>query len=54
MVCKLVEEVIKKSDLINKKQLVLDLFKSIFNLSAPELVILDNAVGQMVSFVKFL
>ena len=44
MVCKLVEEVIKKSDLINKKQLVLDLFKSIFNLSAPELVVLDNAV----------
>lgn len=44
MCCKLVEEVIKKSDLINKKQLVLDLFKSIFNLSAPELVVLDNAV----------
>lgn len=44
MVCKLVEEVIKKSDLINKKQLVLDLFKSIFNLSPPELVVLDNAV----------
>ena len=44
MVCKLVEEVIKKSDLINKKQLVIDLFKSIFNLSPPELVVLDNAV----------
>jgi len=44
MCCKLVEEVIKKADLINKKQLVLDLFKSMFNLSLPELVVLDNAV----------
>lgn len=44
MVCKIVEEVVKKSDSINKKQLVLDLFKSIFNMSPPELVVLDSAV----------
>lgn len=44
MVCKIVEEVVKKSDSINKKQLVLDLFKSMFNMSPPELVVLDSAV----------
>lgn len=44
MVCKIVEEVVKKSDSINKKQLVLDLFKSMFNMSQPELVVLDSAV----------
>lgn len=44
MVCKIVEQVVKKSDSINKKQLVLDLFKSMFNMSQPELVVLDSAV----------
>ena len=44
MVCKIVEEVVKKSDSINKKQLVLDLFKSMFNMSQPELVVLDSAI----------
>ena len=44
MCCKIVEEVVNKSDLINKKQLVLDLFKSIFNLTPPELVVLDSAI----------
>lgn len=44
MVCKIVEEIVKKTDLINKKQLVLDLFKSIFNLTPPELVVLDSAI----------
>lgn len=44
MVCKLIEEVVKKSDSINKKQLVLDLFKSMFNMQPPELVVLDSAV----------
>lgn len=44
MCCKLVEEIVKKADSINKKQLVLDLFKSIFNLTPPELVVLDSAI----------
>ena len=35
---------VKKSDSINKKQLVLDLFKSMFNMSQPELVVLDSAI----------
>ena len=42
--CKLVEELIKKSDGINKKELVKDLFKQLFNLSPPELLVLDSAI----------
>lgn len=43
-VCKLVEELIKKGDGINKRELVKDLFKQLFNLSPPELLLLDSAI----------
>lgn len=42
--CKLVEELVKKSDGINKKELVKDLFKQLFNLQPPELIALDSAI----------
>jgi hypothetical protein len=42
--CRLVENIVLKKDNVNKKQLILDLFKSLFNLQPPELLILDSAV----------
>jgi|APFre7841882793_1041355.scaffolds.fasta_scaffold14581_2 hypothetical protein len=43
-VCKLVEELIKKSDGINKKELVKDLFRQLFSLQPAELQALDSAI----------
>jgi len=43
-VCKIVEELVKKSDGINKKELVKDLFKQLFNLQPAELQVLDSAI----------
>jgi len=43
-VTKIVEELVKKSDGINKKELVKDLFKQLFNLQPPELLVLDSAI----------
>jgi hypothetical protein len=43
-VCKIIENVVIKKQNINKKQLVLDLFKALFNLQAPELLVLDSAI----------
>lgn len=42
--CRLVENIVKKVDNVNKKQLVQDIFKSLFNLQPPELLILDSAI----------
>jgi hypothetical protein len=42
--CKLVENLIKKSDGINKKEFVKDIFRQLFNLTAPELQILDASI----------
>ena len=43
-VCRLVEELVKKSDGISKKDFVKDLFKQLFNLQPPELQVLDSAI----------
>jgi hypothetical protein len=42
--CRIIEELVKKSDGINKKELVKDLFKQLFNLQPPELLVLDSAI----------
>jgi hypothetical protein len=42
--CKVVEELVKKSDNINKRELVKDLFKQLFNLQPAELQVLDSAI----------
>lgn len=42
--CKIVENLIKKSDGINKKQLVIDVFRQLFNLQAPEVLLIDSAI----------
>ena len=42
--CKLVENLIKKNDGVNKKQFVLDIFRQLFNLTAPELQVLDTSI----------
>jgi len=42
--CKLIENLVLKKDKIDKKQLVLDVFKQLFNLQPPELVLLDATV----------
>jgi len=41
---KLIENLVLKKDKIDKKQLVLDVFKQLFNLQPPELVLLDATV----------
>jgi len=43
-VCKIVEEVIVKSDKVNKKEFVIDLFKQLFSLSEPECKLLGSSV----------
>jgi len=42
--CKLIENLVLKKDKIDKKQLLLDVFKQLFNLQAPELLVLDATV----------
>ena len=44
-VCKLIENLIKKSDGIgSKKEFVKDIFRQLFNLTAPELQVLDISI----------
>jgi hypothetical protein len=43
-VCKIVEELVKKSDDINKKELVKDIFKTLFELQSNELALLDSSI----------
>jgi len=43
-VCKIVENLVKKSDGINKKELVKDVFKQLFNLQPAELTLIDSAI----------
>jgi len=43
-VCKIVEEVIVKGDKVNKKEFVIDLFKSLFSLTEPESKILSSSI----------
>ena len=42
--CRIVENLIKKSDGISKKQLVIDVFRQLFNLQPPEVVLIDSAI----------
>jgi len=41
---KLIENLVQKKDKIDKKQLLLDVFKQIFNLQPPELLVLDATI----------
>jgi hypothetical protein len=43
-VCKIVEELIKKSDGINKKELVKELFKILFDLQSNDLLLIDSSI----------
>ena len=43
-VCKIVENVIVKSDKVNKKEFVIDLFKQLFALNDPESKLLGNSI----------
>ena len=43
-VCKIVENVIVKSDKVNKKEFVTDLFKQLFSLTDPECKLLSNSI----------
>jgi hypothetical protein len=43
-VCKVVENVVVKKQKIDKKQLVLDVFKILFNLQPPEILALDASI----------
>ena len=43
-VCKIVENVIVKSDKVNKKEFVTDLFKQLFSLNDPECKLLGNSI----------
>ena len=43
-VCKIVENVIVKSDKVNKKEFVTDLFKQLFSLNDPECKLLSNSI----------
>ena len=57
-VCKVIENVVVKKQKIDKKELVKDLFKSLFNLQPPELLVLDACIqflfdnGLIVSVAK--
>lgn len=42
--CKLVENLIKKSDGVNKKEFVKDIFRQLFSLTPPELQVLDASI----------
>ena len=43
-VCKIVQNVIVKSDKVNKKEFVIDLFKALFALNDPESKLLGNSI----------
>ena len=43
-VCKIIEEVIIKADKVNKKDMVIDLFKSLFSITEPESKLLSNSI----------
>jgi len=43
-VCKVVENVVVKKQKIDKKQLVLDVFKILFSLQPPEILVLDASI----------
>jgi len=44
MVCNLVEELVKKVDNINKKEMVLNVLKNVLALSEPECKIIDSSI----------
>lgn len=44
MVCNLVEEIVKKSDKINKKELVINVLKSVLSLNEPESKVVDASI----------
>ena len=44
LTCKIVEEVIKKGYKVNKKEVVIDLFKALFSLTEPESKILSSSI----------
>ncbi len=44
MVCNLVEEIVKKSDKINKKELVINVLKSVLSLTEPETKVVDASI----------
>ena len=55
--CKIVENVVVKKQKIDKKQLVLDVFKILFTLQPPELLALDASIeflhsNRLISKVK--
>ena len=59
MVCKIVEEVIVKADKVNKKEMVVDLFKALFLFNEAECNILRNSIdflhaNQMIQKLKHL
>ena len=43
-VCKIVENLVIKSDNINKKEFVIDLFKALFGLNDPECKLLGSSI----------
>ena len=56
-VCKIVENLVVKSDNINKKEFVIDLFKALFGLNDPECKLLGNSIdflwcNGMISKIK--
>mgnify|MGYP003651813731 CR=1 FL=1 len=42
--CKLIENLVQKKDKIDKKELLKDVFKQLFNLQPPELLVLDATI----------
>ena len=42
--CKLIENLVQKKDKIDKKELLKDVFKQLFNLQPPEILVLDATV----------
>ena len=56
-VCKIVENLVVKSDNINKKELVIDLFKALFGLNDAESKLVSNSIdflwsNNMISKIK--
>lgn len=56
-VCKVVEEVIVKSDKVNKKDFVVDLYKALFGLNDPESKLISSSIdflhsNNMISKIK--
>ena len=56
-VCKIVENLVIKSDNINKKEFVIDLFKALFGLNDPECKLLETSIdflwsNGMISKIK--